>query len=119
MEILLIGMRHKEPAVAGLLGLAPGAGHIYTGESMRGLTWLAGTLVGLVLFLVPGVLVWVVSIADATLCARRVNLGLRPLSWSPPARWISDGPDPECPESPSRDPVEETRPTAPAQESAR
>ncbi len=122
MEILLDNLRHREPVVAALLGLVPGAGHLYAGEPLRGLTWLAGTVVGLFLFVVPGVVIWGASIADASLCARRGNLGLRPFAWTPPITWISDGPDPACPEAPEApapDRENERRPTAPARGSVR
>jgi len=64
---------YKDPLVAGMLALIPGAGHLYCGESLRGVTYLAGTVAGLFLFVVPGVFIWAASIPDVVLCVRRRN----------------------------------------------
>ena len=69
-------MRHlgyRDPLLAGLLALLPGGGHLYVGRTARGFACLLGTLAGLVLFIVPGVAIWAVSIVDAVLCARQRN----------------------------------------------
>ena len=82
---------------------------------------LISQLVGLLLFVVPGVVIWAASIADANMCARRANHGLRSLWWAAPATWITDGPDPACPDpvSPRRgDRGVPDRPTGPAPGSA-
>ena len=34
----------KSPAAARMIGIVPGAGHIYAGETKRGLTYLGGTI---------------------------------------------------------------------------
>ncbi len=50
-----------------------GAGQVYNGQFARGLAVLFGTIAGLFLFIVPGVLVWFYGIYDAHRTARRMN----------------------------------------------
>ena len=84
-------MRHlgyRDPLIAGLLALLPGAGHLYVGRTARGFACLLGTLAGLVLFIVPGVAIWLTSVVDAVLCARQRNqaapaLPLEPRGYPP------------------------------------
>ena len=90
----------KSPMTARIIGILPGAGHIYAGETNRGLAFFAGTLGVLavggaisdaqckedeystdycsspvldVLALVAGAGVWAWSIVDAGRAARRTN----------------------------------------------
>ena len=94
-----MGTTHRDPLLAGLLGLVPGAGHVYAGRPLRGLTFLMGTLTGLVLFLVPGLIIWAASVPDAVACARRRNRSAPPLD-HPSLETITDGPDPAVPQPP-------------------
>jgi len=86
----------KDPLVAGLLALIPGAGHLYCGEPLRAVTYLAGIVAGLFLFVVPGVFLWAASIPDAVLCVHRRNRLAAPYLHASMLR-ITDGPDPACP----------------------
>lgn len=106
---------YKDPLVAGMLAIIPGAGHFYCGERLRGVAYILGTAVGLFLFLVPGLFILAASVPDAILCARRRNYLMLPLL-HPSMTNITDVPHPEPPQ-PER-PVEET-PRAPWTESAR
>lgn len=82
-----------------MLALIPGAGHFYCGEPLRAVTYLAGTVAGLFLFVVPGLFIWAASIPDVVLCVQRRNAQAAP--WlHPSAVRISDGPDPDCPPLP-------------------
>jgi TM2 domain-containing membrane protein YozV len=90
---------YKDPLVAGMLALIPGAGHLYCGEPLRGVTYLAGTVAGLFLFVVPGVFIWAASIPDVILCVRRRNRLASPWLHAS-ALKITDGPDPDCPPMP-------------------
>ena len=94
-----MGTTHRDPLLAGLLGLVPGAGHVYAGRMLRGLTFLMGTLTGLVLFVVPGLIIWAASIPDAVACARRRNRSA-PLLEHTSLATITDGPDPAVPPRP-------------------
>ncbi|HEV8323791.1 MAG TPA: hypothetical protein VG389_19385 [Myxococcota bacterium] len=54
------------PAVAGLLSfLWPGAGQIYRGEVGAGIGFMIATLVGYVLFIVPGLVMHIISVVNA------------------------------------------------------
>ncbi|MFQ5719292.1 MAG: hypothetical protein ACE5IK_07060 [Acidobacteriota bacterium] len=98
----------------------PGAGHIYAGEPSRGLTFFLGAAVGLFLFIVPGVVIWLASICDAVLAARRRNASALPLDLvgrpSPvvfAAVAISDGPASPSVDSSSAPGLDLPRSTAP------
>lgn len=51
----------------------PGVGQVYNGESQKGLVLLLGTRLGLFLFLIPGLVVWIYSMYDAYLTAGKMN----------------------------------------------
>lgn len=81
------GASHRSLVVAGALGfLIPGAGHVYAGETRRGLIVFGATMLGAYFALtdgmptsasVPGSVVyvggWVFSVADGVLAANRFN----------------------------------------------
>ena len=108
---------YKDPLVAGMLAIIPGAGHFYCGERLRGVAYLMGTAVGLFLFVAPGVFIWAASIPDVVLCVRRHNRMMPPLLHRSAVN-VTDGPGPVPPPSPAEQPVEET-PPVPWTESAR
>ena len=91
---------HRDPLTAGLLALVPGAGHVYCGRHLRGLTFFMGTLTGLVLYVAPGLIIWAASVPDAVACARRRNRAAPPLEHTA-LETITDGPDPAVPRPPS------------------
>ena len=112
---------YRDPLKAGVLSAAvPGAGHVYGGDPARGLTFFLGVGVGLFLFVVPGVLIWLAAIGDAVLMVRHRNervspldlpLESSPLSFRPIS--ISDGLAPTPGRHESAAPREDSRPTAP------
>lgn len=108
---------YKDPLVAGLLAVIPGAGHFYCGERLRGLTYMLGTAVGMFLFVVPGLFLWAASVPDVILCVRRRNSMLPPLLHGSLVN-VTDGSDPVLLPLQPGEPVAET-PPAPWTESAR
>jgi len=63
------------PALAAIFSVFPGAGQVYCGRTRRGILFLVGTLVGTLLLLLPGVIVWLWGIVDASRIACMVNSG--------------------------------------------
>ncbi len=104
---------YRDPLKAGLFGvLMPGGGHVYAGRVWRGMTFFAGTVVGLFLFVVPGLAIWAAGVADAVHCTRRRNAQAPALDLppersplaDPPLPRITDGPPvPDSPVDPMRE----------------
>lgn len=65
----------KNPILAALLSIIPGLGHAYNGKVGRGLLFFFGTIVGLFIFVFPGVIVWIIGIYDAFSIAKKMNIG--------------------------------------------
>jgi TM2 domain-containing membrane protein YozV len=66
----------KNPwAAFALSAFFDGAGQVYNGQLAKGLAILFGTIVGLFLFIVPGVIVWFYGFYDAYRTAKRMNAG--------------------------------------------
>ena len=64
----------KSPFLAALCAFfIPGLGQVYNGETARGIAILSGTLVGLFIFLIPGLIVWVFGMYDAYSMAKQMN----------------------------------------------
>ncbi|OPX61666.1 MAG: TM2 domain protein [Methanoregula sp. PtaU1.Bin006] len=55
--------------------LIPGLGQIYNGETLKGFAFLFGTVVGLFVLVLPGLLVWMYSMYDAHIVAGKMNEG--------------------------------------------
>lgn len=70
----------KNPLIAAVLSfLVPGWGQVYNGQGyFKGLTFMIGELVGLLFFIVPGLIVWVYGIYKAYKVADSINKGLMP-----------------------------------------
>jgi TM2 domain-containing membrane protein YozV len=57
----------------------PGLGQVYNGESIvKGLLFFVGTLIGYIIFILPGLAIWVYSIYNAYKVAKDMNAGLVP-----------------------------------------
>lgn len=102
---------YRDPLKVGMLSVAvPGAGHVYAGDAARGMTYFLGVAVGLFLFVVPGVVIWLAAIGDAVLMTWQRNARCMPLylptepsplpfmpvsikDGSAPTRALSDGPE--------------------------
>lgn len=74
----------KNPQVAVFCSsLIPGLGQIYNGETLKGFAFLVGTMIGLFLLVLPGLFIWIYSMYDAHIIARKMNerlLGIRPMN---------------------------------------
>jgi TM2 domain-containing membrane protein YozV len=69
----------KRPWIAALLSfLFFGAGQVYNGQIRKGIAFLILTLLGTLVFLLPGVLVWIYGIYEAALTSQRMNAGVIP-----------------------------------------
>jgi TM2 domain-containing membrane protein YozV len=71
--------REKSSKVAALLSLVfPGSGQVYNGEMMKGILVLIGSLVGILIYLVPGIIVWIYGIYEAYTTSEKMNKGKVP-----------------------------------------
>ena len=60
------GTKQWNPGIAAVLSLiVPGAGQIYKGQIGRGLAWFAGTFIGYMAMVVPGIAVHIICIYNA------------------------------------------------------
>lgn len=68
------GPEEKNPYLATLCSFfIPGLGQVYNGETAKGVGIFAGTLVGLFLLIIPGLIVWVFGLYDAYTTATKMN----------------------------------------------
>jgi len=65
--------KEKNPILAAVCSIIPGFGQVYDGKMARGFAIYFGTLIGLFLFIVPGILVWLFGIYDAYFIAKKMN----------------------------------------------
>ena len=57
----------------------PGLGQVYNGEGMlKGLLYFIGVFIGSIIFIIPGLAIWVYGIYNAYKVAEKVNLGQIP-----------------------------------------
>ncbi len=65
--------------MAGLLSLFFfGAGQAYNGQIRKGIAFLIATIVGVFIFILPGVVVWAYGMYDAAVTSSRMNAGAIP-----------------------------------------
>lgn len=66
----------KNPQIAVFCSsFIPGLGQVYNGELLKGFVLLLGSLFGAILFLIPGLIVWIYSMYDAHITAGKMNDG--------------------------------------------
>ena len=67
----------KEPILAAIGSfIIPGAGQIYNGDSfIKGLLILLGTTIGALIFVIPGLIIWLYGIYDAYSVSKKINSG--------------------------------------------
>ena len=65
----------KNPTVAGLLSIFPGLGQLDNGQLGKGLIFLIGWSIGLFLYFVPSLIIWIYGIYDAHKTAKMMNYG--------------------------------------------
>jgi len=59
-------MNKKDKTLAGILSFfLPGLGQIYAGKTWRGIFFFIAVVIGYMLFVIPGIIIWIVSIWDA------------------------------------------------------
>jgi TM2 domain-containing membrane protein YozV len=72
----MAGTKQKSPGVAAVLSFVfPGLGQVCNGDTGRGILFLIGTLIGSLLLVIPGLIIWVYQIYDAYKTAQRMNAG--------------------------------------------
>jgi TM2 domain-containing membrane protein YozV len=67
--------RIRNPSLAAALSLLPGLGQVYNGMLVRGIILFIATLLGLLIFIIPGACIWIYSIYDAFRTAEKINRG--------------------------------------------
>jgi hypothetical protein len=77
---LVNGGYSKNPGLAAIGSFfIPGLGQVYNGEGyIKGLMFLIGTLIGYLLLIVPGVIIWFYGIYNAYSKAKKINAGVLP-----------------------------------------
>ena len=66
----------KNTMIAGFCSsFLPGLGQVYNGETAKGFVLFFLTLIGLFVFLIPGLLVWLYALYDAYAVAGKMNTG--------------------------------------------
>jgi TM2 domain-containing membrane protein YozV len=66
----------KSPGIAALLSFFfTGLGQVYNGDLKRGVLFLISTIVGLLFFIIPGIIVWGYQIYDAYSTAKKMSAG--------------------------------------------
>jgi TM2 domain-containing membrane protein YozV len=66
----------KNPTLAAIFsGIIPGAGQYYCNNPKRGAMFFVGAIIGMFLFTIPGIIVWLANIADAYSLAKKINTG--------------------------------------------
>jgi len=71
-------VQEKNAGLAAIASLFSGLGQVYNGSFGKGLLVLVGTLVGLLFFTIPGIIVLGYGIYDAYTTARKMNEGQIP-----------------------------------------
>ncbi|MCE5298143.1 MAG: zinc ribbon domain-containing protein [Methanoregulaceae archaeon] len=71
--------KEKNPWISTILSFFfPGLGSVYNGDTLKGIAIYIGTIIGMFLFIVPGVIVWIFGLYDAYSTAKKMNEGLIP-----------------------------------------
>ncbi len=69
----------KSPILALILSFFfSGLGQVYNGETLKGVAIFFGTLIGYMIFVIPGVIVWIFGMYDAYTTAKKMNEGTIP-----------------------------------------
>ena len=80
----------KEPLLAAIGSfIFPGLGQVYNGEGfLKGLLYLFGTIIGSVIFVIPGLIVWLYGIYNAYKVADKMKSGIIPTKGTTTANII-------------------------------
>jgi TM2 domain-containing membrane protein YozV len=67
--------QEKSPGIAAIGSFFfPGTGQVYNGEFGKGLAIFFGTMIGMFIFFIPGIAIWIYGMYDAYTTAKRMNL---------------------------------------------
>lgn len=72
--------QQKNPLLAAVGSFfIPGLGQVYNGEGyLKGLLYLIGVFIGSIIFVLPGLAIWIYGIYNAYKIAQKINLGQMP-----------------------------------------
>ena len=72
--------KQKNPLLAAIGSFFfPGLGQVYNGEGvLKGLLYFIGVFIGTIIFILPGLAIWIYGIYNAYKVAEKVNLGQIP-----------------------------------------
>jgi TM2 domain-containing membrane protein YozV len=71
-----LASHQKNTTIAGFCSsFLPGLGQVYNGETAKGFALFLLTLAGLVIFLIPGLIVWLYAMYDAYIIAGKMSTG--------------------------------------------
>lgn len=81
---------HKKPWLAAVGSFFfPGLGQVYNGEGfVKGLMYLIGTLIGSLIFVIPGLAIWLYGIYNAHKVANKMKLGMIPVKGTSTAKLV-------------------------------
>jgi TM2 domain-containing membrane protein YozV len=70
----------KNPLLAAIGSFfIPGLGQVYNGEGfLKGLLYIIGMIIGSIIFVLPGLVVWIYGIYNAYTVAQKINMGQLP-----------------------------------------
>jgi len=76
----VVALKQKEPILAAIGSFfIPGLGQVYNGEEfVKGFLYLIGTLIGLIILVIPGLAIWLYGIYKAYDVAKKMNEGIVP-----------------------------------------
>jgi len=73
-EPVLTINEEKNPYLALLCSFfIPGLGQVYNGLTARGIAFFFGTLIGVIIFIIPGFVIWIYGMYDAFSTAEKMN----------------------------------------------
>jgi TM2 domain-containing membrane protein YozV len=71
--------KEKNPMISLILSFFfPGLGSVYNGDTVKGVAIYIGAIIGMFLFIIPGVIVWIYGLYDAYTTAKKMNEGKIP-----------------------------------------
>ena len=77
---LVNGGHSKNPVIAAILSFfIPGMGQVYNGQGfVKGLMYMIATLIGYMVLIIPGMIIWLYGIYNAYSGAKKINANLLP-----------------------------------------
>jgi hypothetical protein len=73
--LMKMSERIRNPSLAAALSLIPGLGQVYNGMLIRGIVLFIATFLGLFIFIIPGICIWIYCIYDAYKTSGKINSG--------------------------------------------